>query len=175
MVNYIFAYGSLINMKYSKELDKNDNRIIIPVTINKIQRHWIYCKNKKIYLGIKHDDKSNTNGLIIEVSNTELSRIDIRERYYNRIKLNLNQIEYIYQLNTRNLTTNLNPANLTYTKLTEMDNLFTYYPDPLKSMYYVFNKSSEQCQQYLTICLSGCLKVSHKFFIDFLLTTRGWG
>ena len=108
-------------------------------------------KNKKIYLGIKHDDKSNTNGLIIEVSDTELSRIDLRETYYNRIKLNSNQIEYNYQLNTRNLTTNLNPANLTYAKLTDVDNLFTYYPDPLKSMYYVFNKSSKQCQQYLTI------------------------
>ena len=50
MVNYIFAYGSLINMKYSKELNKNDNRIIIPVNIDKIQRHWIYCKNGKTYL-----------------------------------------------------------------------------------------------------------------------------
>ena len=37
MVNYIFAYGSLINMKYRKELDNKDNRIIIPVSMNKIQ------------------------------------------------------------------------------------------------------------------------------------------
>lgn len=161
MVNYIFAYGSLINMKYSKELDKNDNRIIIPVNINKIQRRWIYCKNDKIYLGIKHDDKSKTNGLIIEVSDVELNRLDIRERYYNRIKLNINQIEYNYNLNT--------------VKLKESDNLFIYYPDPLKSIYYIFNKSNKQANNYLTICLSGCLKVSHKFFIDFLLTTRGWG
>ncbi len=174
MVNYIFAYGSLINMKYRQELYKNDNRIIIPVTINKIQRHWIYCKNGKIYLGIKNDDKSKTNGLIIEVSDKELERLDKRERYYNRIKLNPNQIDYNYDLSTRNLTTNLNPTNLTYTTLTQNDNLFTYYPDPLKSIYSIYNKSSEQCNNYLTICLSGCLKVSHKFFIDFLLTTRGW-
>jgi hypothetical protein len=165
MVNYIFAYGSLINMKYSKELDKNDNRIIIPVNINKIQRHWIYCKNGKTYLGIKHDDKSKTNGLIIQVSNDELKRLDLREKYYNRIKINTNQIEYNYDLNR---------INITYDKLTESDNLFTYYPDKLKSIYYIFNKSNEQANNYLTICLSGCLKVSHKFFIDFLLTTRGW-
>jgi len=174
MVNYIFAYGSLINMKYSKELDKNDNRIIIPVTINKIQRHWIYCKNSKTYLGIKHDDKSKTNGLIIEVSDDELNRLDERERYYNRLKLNINQIDYNYPINSRILTENLKPTELTYTELKESDNLFTYYPDPLKSTYYIFNKKSEQANNYLTICLSGCLKVSHKFFIDFLLTTRGW-
>jgi gamma-glutamylcyclotransferase (GGCT)/AIG2-like uncharacterized protein YtfP len=174
MVNYIFTYGSLINIKYSKELDKNDNRIIIPVSINKIQRHWIYCKNSKTYLGIKHDDKSKTNGLIIEVSDNELKRLDQREKYYNRINLNWNQIEYKYDLDMKDLTAKLNPKNITYNKLTELDNLFTYYPDPLQSMYYIFNKSSEQCQNYLIICLSGCLKVSHKFFIDFLLTTRGW-
>ena len=127
MVNYIFAYGSLINMKYRKELDKKENRIIIPVTINKIQRHWIYCKNSKIYLGIKHDNKSKTNGLIIEVSDDELNRLDTRERYYNRIKLNPNDIDYNYDLSTRDLTTKLNPTNLTYTTLTENDNLFTFY------------------------------------------------
>ncbi len=175
MVNYIFAYGSLINMKYSKELYKNDNRIIIPVTIDRIQRHWIYCKNSKTYLGIKHDDKSKTNGLIIEVSNEELIKLDERERYYNRIKLNINQIDYNYDLSTRNLTTKLPPTNLTYTKLTENDNLFTYYPDPLKSYYSIYNKLNKQADNYLTICLSGCLKISHKFFIDFLLTTKGWG
>jgi gamma-glutamylcyclotransferase (GGCT)/AIG2-like uncharacterized protein YtfP len=160
MVNYIFAYGSLINMKYNKQLDKNDNRIVIPVTIHKVQRHWIYCKNTKTYLGIRYDDNSKTNGLILEVSDDELDKLDIRERYYNRIKLNLNQIEYNYNFNSKILT--------------ELDNLFTYYPDPLKSMYYIFNKSNDQANNYLTICLSGCLKVSYKFFIDFLLTTRGW-
>jgi gamma-glutamylcyclotransferase (GGCT)/AIG2-like uncharacterized protein YtfP len=174
MVNYIFAYGSLINMKYRQELDKKDDRIIIPVYINKIQRHWIYCKNSKTYLGIKHDDKSKTNGLIIEVSDDELNRLDTRERYYNRIKLNPNDIDYNYDLSTRDLTTKLNPTNLTYTTLTENDNLFTYYPDPLKSMYYIYNKSNKETENYLIICLSGCLKVSHKFFVDFLLTTRGW-
>jgi len=167
MVNYIFGYGSLINMKYSKELNKNDNRIIIPVTINKLQRHWIYCKNDKIYLGIKHNDNSKTNGLIIEVSDDELKHFDKRERYYNRIKLNINQIEYNYPLN--NLSNSLLDG-----KLTESDNVFTYYPDKLKCMYYIFNKSNKQANNYLIICLSGCLKVSHKFFIDFLLTTKGW-
>ncbi len=174
MVNYIFAYGSLINMKYRQELDNKDNRIIIPVTINKIQRHWIYCKNDKIYAGIKHDEKSRTNGLLIEVSDEELIKLDKRERYYNRIKLDLNQIDYNYDLESRNLTTKLTPTNLTYIKLSENDNLFTYYPDPLKSYYSLYNKSNKQAENYLIICLSGCLKVSHIFFVDFLLTTRGW-
>ena len=174
MVNYIFAYGSLINMKYRKELKKNDNRIIIPVTINKIKRHWIYCKNGRTYLGIKHDNSSKTNGLIIEVSDAELRDLDKREKYYNRIKINLNEIKYNYDLESRNLTTNLNPTKLTYNKLVEGDNLFTYYPDPLQSMYSIYNKSNKQAENYLIVCLSGCLKVSYNFFIDFLLTTKGW-
>ena len=64
---YIFAYGSLINFKYSKELNLNNNRIIIPVLINNLQRHWIYCKNNKKYLGVYHKNNYKTNGLLFDV------------------------------------------------------------------------------------------------------------
>lgn len=84
MKKYVFGYGSLINMKYSKQLNKKNNRIIIPVVITNLQRHLILCNNKNQYFGVYDNPNYNTNGILIEVDDDELIKLDNRETYYNR-------------------------------------------------------------------------------------------
>ena len=159
MTKYIFAYGSLINMKYSTQLDMYESKTVIPVSINNLQRHWIYCKNKKIYLGIRDMNNTITNGILFNVSDDEIKRLDLRETYYNRKELNKDSIIYNYGVNF-----DFKPDDIIY----------TYYPNLNVSIFWVFDKHNDHCNKYLTKCLSGCLKISYKFFVDFLLGTRGW-
>lgn len=156
MTKYIFAYGSLMNMKYNKELNKNKERKKIPIIIQNLQRHWILCNNNKIYLGIYDKVNFITNGLLIEVTDDEIERLDKRERFYNRKEINKDRINFYYD----------DILNID-------DIIYGYYPNN-KTTKTIYDKKNPQCLNYLYICLSGCLKINRKFFIDFLENTKGW-
>jgi len=158
MTIYIFAYGSLINIKYIKELNKSTDRIIKPIIINNLQRHWILCKNNKIYLGIRYKKSYKTNGIIFNVSEDELQRLDNRETYYTRIKINKDLLDFKY-------------INII---LKEDDIIYAYFPNPKVSTLSLYDKYNEHCKKYLIKCLSGCLKFGRMFFVDFLKMTYGW-
>jgi len=155
MTIYIFGYGSLINTKYVKEL-KNISRNRIPVYINNLLRHWILCSNNGQYFGVYDKNNYKTNGILLEVDQEELIKLDKREKYYTRHILNHDRIIYYNDDNIIDVN----------------DIVYIYYPHKtraIKTMY----KKNKQSENYLIKCLSGCLKINQKFFIDFLKTTYG--
>jgi len=156
MKKYVFGYGSLINLKYSKELNKKNNRIIIPVIIKNLERHLILCNSKNQYFGVYDNNNYNTNGILIEVDDDELIKLDKRETYYKRYKINNDRAIYKY------IDYNLNDDDIIY----------VYYPTSHNTVKTIYNKS-EQIKNYMIICLSGCIKINRNFLIDFLFTTYG--
>lgn len=161
MTIYIFGYGSIINFKYVSQL-KNKKRNNFPIKLNNHIRHWIYTSSEKVYLGLYYNSSDNsahkTNGILIEVDSDELNLLDKREKYYIRKEINKNDIIQSYE----NVHLNQN------------DKIYAYYSDPLKSVKYIFDFNSVQQKKYLYNVLSGCIKISSKFFADFLFSTTGW-
>jgi len=158
MTIYIFGYGSIINFKYVSQLKKNKKRNIFPIKLNNHLRQWIYTSSKKVYLGLYYEPSSKTNGVLTEVDLDELNLLDKRERYYIRKEIDKNDIIQSYE----NIQLNQN------------DQIYAYYSDPSKSIKWVFNFNLPQQKKYLYNVLSGCVKISRKFFKDFLFSTTGW-
>jgi hypothetical protein len=158
MTIYIYGYGSLINTKYIKEIDIKRKRNIFPIQLNNHYRHWIYTPSKKIYVGLYKFFNKKTNGILIEVNQSELELLDKREKYYIRKEINKNDIIQKYQ------SININ----------SFDIIYTYYTDESKCVKWIFDFESLQCKNYLYNILGGCIKISRQFFEDFLFTTKGW-
>ena len=158
MTIYIFGYGSIINLKYIRQIDIKKKRNIFPIMLDNHLRHWIYTSSKNIYVGLYKSESKKTNGILVEVDDLELSLLDKRERYYIRKEINKNDIIKSYE------SFNLNQDDIIY----------AYYSDPSKSIKWVFDFESEQMKNYLFNILSGCIKINRKFFEDFLFTTKGW-
>lgn len=97
--NYIFAYGSLLNYYVQKSLI--GKALIWPkATLKKefgYERYWFYSKKNGVTLGIiPSKTPKNINGIIIEVSDEELKKIDkykIEESKHIKIRLNWNDIK----------------------------------------------------------------------------------
>lgn len=158
MTIYVFGYGSIINLKYVSQLDKNKKRNIFPIKLNNHLRHWIYTSSKNIYLGLYYDSSYKTNGILTEVDPNELNLLDKREKYYIRKEIDKNDIIQSY-------------GNI---QLNENDIIYAYYSNPSKSIKWVFDFNSPTEKTYLYKVLSGCIKINSKFFEDFLFTTKGW-
>lgn len=158
MTIYIFGYGSIINLKYIKQIDIKKKRNIYPVMLRNHLRHWIYTSSKNIYLGLYNQKSKNVNGILVEVTETELDLLDQREKYYIRKEIDKDDIDESYQ-----------------SVLIESDDIiYAYYSDPSKTVKWVFDFESKQMKDYLYNVLSGCIKINRKFFEDFLLSTKGW-
>jgi hypothetical protein len=158
MTIYIFGYGSIINLKYVKQIDKKIKRNVLPIMLRNHLRHWMYTPSGKTYVGLYKAELTKVNGILVEVTETELELLDRREKYYIRKEINKNDIIDKYG------SVQINPSDIIY----------TYYSDPSKSIKSVFDFKSEQMKTYLFNILSGCIKISPKFFEDFLFTTKGW-
>lgn len=105
MKNYIFAYGSLINLESAaKTLGRivNDNEVLT-VDAKNYLRLWRLvaqvivneCRDKPVnavFLDIADQGGEELNGILIEVTRNELEKLDIREKYYRRIDIT----EYIH-------------------------------------------------------------------------------
>ena len=158
MTIYIFGYGSIINLKYIRQIDIKRKRNVFPIMLVNHLRHWIYTSSKNIYLGLYESPSTKVNGILVEVDEVELNLLDRRERYYIRKEINKDDIIQSYD-----------PI-----KINSSDIIYAYYSDPSKSIKWVFDFESVQMKNYLYNVLSGCIKINRKFFEDFLFTTKGW-
>jgi hypothetical protein len=152
MKTYIFGYGSLINKKYSIELNDINKTKIIPVMVLNLERDYIVINNK-LYFGIKDNSNCFTNGVLINVSSDEIINFDMREKYYTRKILDKNRILFIYDKY----------------KLSKDDIVYIYYPTNYDFSSYI---QTEQAKKYITICLEGCIDIGKQFLIDFILHTK---
>ena len=117
---YIFGYGSLLSINsaqktFKRELKQDD---FIPVTLQGYEKIWnsieyIVFENEKeikkgIFLNLKKDFKSKTNGILLKISPEEFDFLKLREKSYSCISLNPDDIigfktkENIYTFITTN-------------------------------------------------------------------------
>ncbi len=148
-MKYILAYGSLINVNKIKELNKNKLRKTYSILLKNHIRHWIHAKNNKKYLGIYKKNNNKLNGVLIEVDEEEINKLDKRESYYKRKIINKNDINI---------------------KLNEDDIVYAYYPNSLYTKKCIFDYHKKN-MKYLYKCIDGINNLS--FLNMFLLTTFG--
>ena len=159
-MKYIFGYGSLMNRSSLKELDNIKTKKLIPVLILNLQRNLIQSnQSNSQYFGIEDKIGSNTNGVIIPVTDDELKRLDLREKFYLRKKILIERIKFNYGY------------QISFNK---DDTVYAYYTNYEDSLNYVrltkYNKS-EHTKKYVILCLKGCMEINKKFLIDFIKTT----
>lgn len=165
-MKYIFGYGSLINRSTLKELNNIKMKNLIPVTILNLQRNLIETSTRinKLnyqYFGIHDKIGSTTNGVLIQVEDDELERLDLREKIYLRkiidksriifnyghpIFFNKDDIVFAYYTNYNDTNININIKVAKYNK-------------------------SEQTKKYILSCLKGSMEINKRFLIDFIKTT----
>lgn len=160
MKNYIFGYGSLINLEsVAKTLGRivNDNEVLI-VDVKNFSRLWRLVvpvivneyRNKPVnavFLDIADQGGEELNGILIEVSIDELKKLDIREKYYRRI----------------DITKNIRPQ-------VQDGKVFTYQGNP---EFFVENFNNPVVlTQYLNIVDKGIRHWGKEFFNNFIATTQ---
>ena len=79
MKNYIFGYGSLIEMESRLRTTPNA-KIVFPVRVNGFKRGWFARTGvfglSTTFLGCVVDKKSQTNGVIYEVAKNDLEKVN---------------------------------------------------------------------------------------------------
>lgn len=103
MKNYVFGYGSLINLESAEKtlgravrdeevriVDADDFarlwRLVVQVTVTGYRDNPVNA----VFLDIVDQVGEKCNGILIEVSKDELERLDVREKYYDRIDITEN-------------------------------------------------------------------------------------
>lgn len=98
MKNYIFGYGSIINLKSAEKTlrrpVKDDEaflvdlhnyirvwRLVAPVIVQRDGEQPVHA----VFLDVQNEAGKLVNGILIDVNTDELGRLDIREKHYNRI------------------------------------------------------------------------------------------
>jgi cation transport regulator ChaC len=152
MKDYIFGYGSLIN-DFSR-MRTGQTGEIIPARVSGIRRQWNISSSvsKTTYVGIIKEQGSTCNGVIVFVDEDELRKFDDREKCYNRIKINRNDIE--------SLSSDDVPEG----------NIWIYVIKESKTC----SGSHPIRQSYIDTIIAGCLAIGEDFAREFISTTHGW-
>lgn len=92
---YLFGYGSLINLtsaqkSFKRKLTQED---LIPVTIKGYEKVWNSIEHIQfdgvdvngIFLNLKKEENSSTNGVVVKITNEELELLKLREKNYSCI------------------------------------------------------------------------------------------
>jgi hypothetical protein len=158
---YIFAYGSLINMKENTREIKT--RKVVPVMVTGLKRQFNVSSTGGKYkvLGVKEtkNTKIKCNGILIKLrSAEEMAKLLEREKNYQPKWLDHKRISFDYKKHL-----DLKPD----------DQIICFYP---QARYTLTKKAAEELPirpKYLNICLEGARELGDKFLQDFAETTEG--
>lgn len=147
-MDYIFGYGSLINSS-SRDKTGNTGRVF-PVTVSGFQRGWIFPipEQATTVLGVTKKSNAKCNGVLVEISETELKKFDEREEGYLRIMIKPNTIS------------GYKPNGKTW----------IYINQNIKRP----TKKKPLIQSYIDVVLAGCLQFNQAYAISFVNTTSFW-
>jgi gamma-glutamylcyclotransferase (GGCT)/AIG2-like uncharacterized protein YtfP len=176
---YIFGYGSLIQEK-SRKITTTELSKAIPVKIKGFVRGW-FARTKvyslsTTYLGLLKSDNillegltipQFVNGVIYEVNESELSKLDQREQNYTRTEVSLDNITLYSNTEINNIKV--------YTYLNNFNNT-----KELKNS--IPSKDFPIVQSYVDICMNGCIEIEKEYkkakddnyIRDFVESTLFW-
>lgn len=147
---YIFGYGSLMNSA-SRQLTGNTGQAL-PAIVHGLVRHWGKIDDSYVMSPlVVNPGQGQVNGVLLEIDDAALVEFDRRERGYQRIALNAEQIE------TDQVFDSSKP-------------IWVY----IKDDHLPPCSNSPIVQTYVDTVLAGCLEVSESFARHFVEHTRGW-
>ncbi len=150
MRQYIFAYGSLVNIgSLASTLGYYRNGI--PAIVKDIKRAWISDDGRMLRLGLTKEPNYETNGILIEVDSYELSKINERED--------------IGLVNNLDIITHNKIITDIYIKPLDVVSYFSIGKIPIKSPIY---------QSYIDIVMMGFYHVSSEYLDSFIKNTYNW-
>tara|TARA_Y100000310_G_C20655992_1_gene801992 strand:+ start:284 stop:898 length:615 start_codon:yes stop_codon:yes gene_type:complete len=154
MKQYLFGYGSLINKESRLRTAKTGEAV--PVRVAGLQRAWNYHnpRRKRNVLGATFVEGSTCNGVIVEVSQENLEKLDERENGYDRMELKAENISILGE----------GEINLTEGKF------WVYIPKEPKAPC----ENSPIQQSYIDVVIFGSLEISEEFAVELIKTTLYW-
>jgi len=104
--HFIFGYGSLISSNSrAVTIPEHADSVVTPVVVEGLERVWSKrTSHGMTAMGVSFaDDETNKNaecvGVLLPVSETDLVRFDAREKGYDRVRLDLEQVHPVSFLN----------------------------------------------------------------------------
>jgi len=162
--HYIFGYGSLIN-SISRQVT-GDTGHAVPVKVAGFSRYWAKISEgfgMSSVVVIPDNEtvsvKSQCNGVLVEVSESEFDSFDERERGYQRVLVDAAQVAFYDEADKAALTGTHSEIKIWLYQTNTVVN-------PCQNFPVVFS--------YLDVILAGCLEYSTAFCHDFLEMTQGW-
>jgi len=151
MVQYIFGYGSLIDL--SSRAATGETGQMHPVRVANVQRAWhVVSPNGYTLVGVTSRRGASCNGVLIQVQPHALPYFDQRERRYHRVMIPQQAI------------TSLSGERLS------SGTIWTYVTSRLGEP----NADYPLVQSYIDVILTGCLAIGVDFAVEFIETTSGW-
>ena len=156
MTIYVFAYGSLINMEETKELTQPKK--CWPVIINGLKRSLNVNGKNHLVFGVKDVKTARCNGILFKVNESELARLQEREKLYKMKMVDKKRVEFPYNKKIY---------------FTPTDQIVCFYPQAkyILTKKELKTKQPLQSQNYMNICYTGAAAVSEEFYNDFMDTT----
>ena len=163
MRTFIIGYGSLLK-KSSLNRTLSQVETIKPIYLHNYKRSWNANEDMTptlatTYLGISKESSSKLNAIIFELENSFLEVLDKREFLYDRVAVDLEDVEFIKS---------------TF-DLQKEDEIWIYLTtNPNKP-----SSKSPIIQSYVDTCISGAYEIEEDFKIenfakDFVKSTDNW-
>ena len=173
--NYIFGYGSLI-CQHSRAVTvpEHANTLATPVVVSGLERVFAKRTNRGMTaMGVQFRENAECVGVILPVSEKDMKEFDKRERGYERLPLNLTNVDEVPFLNKTEHYRD--PAHQVFLNaksgtLKEKLQVWVYIQkDPLPP-----TQDHPIVQTYIDTILRGCLSINEEFAKEFIATTKGW-
>jgi Gamma-glutamyl cyclotransferase, AIG2-like len=151
MVQYIFGYGSLIEL--SSRAATGETGQMHPVRVANVQRAWhVVSPNGYTLVGVTSRPGASCNGVLVQVQPHVLPHFDQRERRYHRVMIPQQSV------------TSLSGERLSSATIWAY---VTSRPGEPSHAYPLV-------QSYIDVILTGCLAIGLDFAVEFIETTSGW-
>ena len=174
--HYVFGYGSLICPESRSITNPNlANKEPLPVVIQDVERVW-NARTSSGYtaMGVRFHKGAECTGILIEVSGEELKDLDQREANYDRLPIQIENIDQVPFLEEEEYYDDDHPvfeAKDSDDELADENVKVWVYmqKDPIHA-----DPSHPIPQSYVDIIIRGCLTISEDFARSFIETTKGW-
>lgn len=150
--HYIFGYGSLIN-SLSRAVT-GESGSVLPVKVSGYERSWSVMSPDfgMSSVAVVQREGALCNGVLVEVPESEIPHFDLRERGYQRARIDAHQIQTYQEVELPEGT------------------LWIYHACEIVA-------PTQNCPialSYADVILAGCIEHGHDFALEFIALTKGW-
>lgn len=175
-LHYVFGYGSLICPESRSITNPNlKDKETLPVVIRDVERIWSARTNSGYTcMGVRFRDGAECTGVLIEVKADELADLDKREAMYDRLPIQLDNIDQVPFLEEEFYEDD-------HPVFVAQDDSNKQLDDKNVKVWIYMQRDAIEAdpshpipQSYVDIIIRGCLTISEDFARSFIETTHGW-